>query len=125
MNNPFDDAAIIFKYTRQQALDDGVLIDISEIAKEAGIKYPVAVTQGVYQVLNDTQVLGQDFKGRTWDMLMIFRLSIKAAGGDVSHFAPLFLLQAEKQPEPVQMWAKCGPGDDMSPVITIMLEGED
>jgi hypothetical protein len=29
------------------------------------------------------------------------------------------------KPEPVKMWAKAGPGDQMEMVITIMLEGED
>ena len=125
MDNPFEDAEIISKYSRKQALEDGVLADISEMAKEAGIKYPVAVTEGVFQILNDMQVPGQDFKGRTWDMLMIFRMSTKSAGGDEIHFAPLFLMEGKNKPEPVQMWAKCGPGDDMEPVITIMLEGED
>ncbi len=125
MNNPFEDADIIFKYTRKQALEDGVLADISEIAKEAGFKYPVAVTEGVFQVLNDTRAPGQDFKGRTWDMLMIFRMFIRSAGRDEIHFAPLFITEGQSKPEPVRMWAKCGPGDDMEPVITIMLEGED
>ena len=99
MDNPFEDAEIISKYSRKQALEDGVLADISEMAKEAGIKYPVAVTEGVFQILNDMQVPGQDFKGRTWDMLMIFRMSTKSAGGDEIHFAPLFLMEGKKKPD--------------------------
>jgi hypothetical protein len=27
--------------------------------------------------------------------------------------------------EPVSLWALCGPGDDVRPVITIMLKAED
>ena len=44
----WDDAEIIYPYTRAQALEDGVLVDVSEIAKEAGIKFPVALTAAVY-----------------------------------------------------------------------------
>jgi type I site-specific restriction endonuclease len=38
---------VIFYYTRAQAIKDGVLVDVSKLASEAGFKYPVAVTQGV------------------------------------------------------------------------------
>jgi hypothetical protein len=27
--------------------------------------------------------------------------------------------------EPVELWAKCGPGDNAEPVITVMLKGGD
>ena len=118
---------IIFSYSRAQALEDGVLADISSLAKEAGFKYPVAVTQGVYSILDDARVVGQSFEGRCWDMLTIFRYAIKKQNSspDTVYFAPLFLSQEADEPKPVQMWAKCGAGDDYNPVITIMLEGED
>ena len=118
---------IIFSYSRAQALEDGVLADISSLAKEAGFKYPVAVTQGVYSILDDTRVAGQSFEGRCWDMLTIFRYAIKKQNSspDTVYFAPLFLSPEAKEPKPVQMWAKCGPGDTSNAVITIMLEGED
>ena len=121
---------VIHAYSRAQALEDGVLADISELAREAGFKYPVAVTQGVWEVLNPTEELksaGQDLKGRTWDLLTILRYAIRgASGGDEAHFAPLFILKAGERPQPVAMWAKCGPGDDaVEPVISVMLRGED
>lgn len=125
MDNFFEDADVVFRYTRKQALEDGVLVDISELAQEAGIRFPVAVTQGVLEVLNDTSVPGQDFKGRAWDMLMIFRMACRATKGDEIHFVTLFAKADSREPVPVSMWAKCGPGDDMEPVVTIMLEGED
>lgn len=119
---------IIFQYTRKQAIEDGVLIDLSDMAKEAGIKFPVAVTAGVFGVLNNTEVPGQDLQGRAWDMFTIFKLAIRQSdGGDVVKFAPLFATKTGGRPKlaPVKMWAKCGPGDNMEPVITVMLEGED
>jgi len=125
MSNLFDDADIVYKYTRKQALEDGVLADLTDLAKEAGIRLPLAVTQGVYGVLADTSSPGQDFKGRAWDMLMIFRLHARSAESDEIHFAPLFTTAGSKQAGPVSMWAKCGPGDDGEAVITIMLQGED
>ena len=125
MGNLFDDADIVYKYTRSQALEDGVLVDLTELAKEAGIKFPLAVTSAVYGVLEDTSSPGQDFQGRAWDMLMIFRMHARSTQSDEIHFAPLFTREGSKHAGPVPMWAKCGPGDDGKAVITIMLEGED
>ncbi|HOW59124.1 MAG TPA: hypothetical protein PLO78_05295 [Candidatus Omnitrophota bacterium] len=125
MDDIFGEADVIFKYTRKQALEDGVLVDISELAKEAGIKFPVAVTQGVFSVLNETSSPGQDLKGRAWDLLMVFRMTAKSSKGDEIHFAPLFVMPGNPMAKPVRMWAKCGPGDEMEPCVTIMLEGED
>jgi len=125
MENFLEDWNTIFKYTRKQALEDGVLVDISELAKEAGIKFPVAVTQGVFNVLNETSSPGQDLKGRAWDLLMVFRMTAKSSKSDEIHFAPLFVRQGGGIAKPVRMWAKCGPGDEMEPCITLMLEGED
>jgi len=40
---------VIYAYTRAQAIDDGVLVDASALAQEAGIRYPVAVTRGLWE----------------------------------------------------------------------------
>lgn len=47
-SNPFEDAEVIFQYTRRQAIEDGVLVDVSEMAREAGIRCPMAVTERVW-----------------------------------------------------------------------------
>ena len=121
----FEEADVVFRYTRKQALSDGVLVDISGPAKESGIKFPVAVTQGVFAVLNDTGSPGQDVKGRTWDLLLVFKMNAKFSEGDEIHFSPLFVINGADKAQSIPMWAKCGPGDEGEPVITIMLEGED
>ena len=46
-NNIFGD--VIYQYTRAQAIEDGVLIDVSETAREAGITFPTAVTAAVWE----------------------------------------------------------------------------
>lgn len=42
---------VIHGYSRTQAIEDGVLIDVSTAAREAGIKYPCAVTRAVWHTL--------------------------------------------------------------------------
>ena len=48
LKNPFENAPIIFQYSRAQAIEDGVLIDLTEWAKELGFKVPVACTAAVW-----------------------------------------------------------------------------
>ena len=44
----WQDAEIIYAYKRAQAIEDGVLVDFSSVAREAGIKFPVAMTSAVW-----------------------------------------------------------------------------
>lgn len=68
-NNIFGE--VIYTYTRQQAIEDGVLIDVSKIAKEAGFNNPVAITAGVNTLINNIPKSRsyQDYNGRLWDVL--------------------------------------------------------
>ncbi len=117
---------VIFSYTRTQALEDGQLVDISELAREAGFKFQVAITCGVHALLNDTEQAGQSFKGRAWDMLMVLRFEIRrTTNTDTIYFSPLFNTRHQAAPKPHDLWAKCGPGDAGEPVITVMLTDED
>jgi hypothetical protein len=66
----FDHADYIHRYTRADALRDGVLIDVSPVAREAGIRYPVALTRAAWErcVTVPPGVLCQDEAGRLWDV---------------------------------------------------------
>ena len=44
----FENFDLIHSYTRAQAIADGVLVDVSATAREAGIRFPVALTCAVY-----------------------------------------------------------------------------
>ena len=43
----FTQEDIIYTYTRAQAIEDGYIVDVSEVASEAGFRWPVAVTRAV------------------------------------------------------------------------------
>ena len=69
-------APAIFAYTRAQAIEDGILVDVSETAREAGFRIPVAVTRTVWDRLIAVPegYLGfQDERGRLWDVLWMAR----------------------------------------------------
>lgn len=123
--NQFD---VIYTYTRKQAIEDGVLVDVSMAAREAGIRFPVALTSAVWDMYvvpsEKLEGCGQSISGRLWDLLCMFRMRAFRSGSSLLYFTCLFLDVNEKFDE-VKFKALCGPGDNAEPVITIMLPGED
>jgi len=69
---------VIDTYTREDAIEDGNLIDVTETAKEAGIKFPVALTAAVYAKIEDKPDL-EDISGRTWDVVWMLKCAITGA----------------------------------------------
>lgn len=125
-----DDWPVIFAYTRAQALADGVLVDATPLAKEAGFKYPVALTSAAWAdcVAVPQGVDDQDETGRLWDVLNVLRFAIQATNGRESTSQLRFKVSVVTGPgnrEEIQLKSVCGPGDDAEPVITIMLPDED
>jgi hypothetical protein len=67
------------------AIRDGALIDVSAVTREAGIRYPVALTRAAWErcVADPPGVLCQDEAGRLWDVLTMLRFALAAdAVGD-------------------------------------------
>ena len=88
---------VIFAYTRAQALADGVLVDASDLAREAGFVFPVALTETLYHgyivPALDLVAEGQSIQGRLWDLLFVLRFAIaKARNTDTILFKVLFLM---------------------------------
>jgi hypothetical protein len=76
----------IYSYTREQAIEDGVLIDISGTAeaKEAGFKIPVCLTASVHALVEVPESLKglQDYKGRLWDVCWMATLAFRGRKDD-------------------------------------------
>lgn len=125
---------IIDAYTREQALADGTLVDVTRTAREAGLTFPVAVTRAVWEDVvawseEDNRRKGavQDEAGRLWDLAWMLRAAIRRApAGD------RVTVQMVRTPRPgrvraarlVELVAVCGPGDQAEPVITVMQPDE-
>jgi hypothetical protein len=129
MNNPLSEQFdVIYSYTRANAIEDGVLVDVSATAKEAGINFPVALTSTVWDLYIVPSVKleghGQSIAGRLWDLLWMFRVNALRTNSSLLFYSCMFLNENEK-PEEVKFKALCGPGDNCEPVITIMLPAED
>lgn len=116
-DNPFGE--VISSYTRAQAIEDGVLIDVTETARKAGFKFHTVITADVDALCNDVGDSGEDYAGRLWDILFVANRLARSVSGDRFNFKVSFA------GEDHDLWMHCGPGDNAEPVITIMLKGED
>jgi len=119
----------IAEYSRGQAIRDGVLVDVSEIARECGFRYPVAVTARVWsEVLTpdrQARLDGQCKAGRLWDVLGMLRAAIRHTTGAAGVLTyKVFVRIGGKFQERI-LKAVCGPGDKGEPVITVMMLEED
>jgi hypothetical protein len=131
----FDEEFIVHRYTRAQAIDDGVLIDVTETAKEAGFKIPVAVTSAVWADCvewsdADTEKTGmpQDESGRLWDVVYMAGYAARQQRNGNSRRVDFELRRVERgrrRATRCRLWMEIGPGDEGEPVITIMRPGED
>lgn len=133
MKNPFDNAEIIHSYSRKQAIEDGVLVDLSsgafeKLAKEAGFRFPVACTSRSFQACMEmtkaSTRAGCSLEGRVWDVLYMLKLQLRGVKGPICHFQVMAVTRSVR-PFLVRLKAVCGPGDNLEPVITIMMEDED
>lgn len=120
---------LIFSYTRAQAIEDGVLIDVTAQAKETGFKFHTVVTDNLFHTYIEPPVglegEGQSIPGRLRDVLMVLRTAILGKSAtDYLELDVLFLM-APVRHELVRIIAVVGPGDYGEPVMTIMLPGDD
>ena len=133
---PFAGFEVIDTYSRAEAIADGILVDVTDTAREAGILFPVAVTRSVWEEYiksssHDSEKWGQDLMGRLWDTVWMLRIAIRGRKQSEDrqtdpgklNFEVYYRLQGHLRRIPLK--ALCGPGDDGSPVITIMLPEED
>jgi hypothetical protein len=130
MSDLFTDADVLSTYSRAQALADGVLRDAGALAREAGIKWPVALTAALWAeavaVNKREKSWGQSEEGRLWDVLWMLSLAIRAAKGDGQElFYRVLVRKGRRGMRPVLIKAVAGPGDDQEPVLTLMLPNED
>jgi len=143
MSNTFNDQStesffgdVISTYTRAQAIEDGVLIEISPLAKESGFnEWPVAMTAGAWADCvawsdrdSQTQVY-QDQSGRLYDVIfMAFQaICLSREIGDRLLFR-LYRVPRDGHSTDAGLTTLkliVGPGDSGEPVITILLIDED
>jgi len=127
---------VIYAYTRSQAVADGVQVEVTKTAQEAGISFPVFLTRTVFDayVAVPEGVSGQDEAGRLWDIVWMLRFAIIRSRSHRSGSAPctrcpvaLYVRNENRAAKLVKLIAQCGPldMDKPQPAITVMMPDED
>ena len=132
---PADFGDVIYRYTREQAIADGVLVDVSNMARDVGIILPVAMTAAAWadavawQEADNERQTYQDESGRLWDVLFMAAYAIRTQRRPDDRL----LYQLRRIPRDgrsttareLTLKLILGPGDDGKPVITILMPNED
>ena len=121
---------IIYSYTRAQAIEDGMQVEVTDTAAEAGIRFLVFLTRSVFDkyVTVPPGVTCQDEDGRLWDIVSMLRFAIcKIKGREARLPFSLYVRNDNRRPRLVKLVAVCGPHDidDPQPAITVMMPDED
>jgi hypothetical protein len=117
---------VIFRYTRAEAIADGVLVDLGALCPDVcrqHYKHPIACTAVVWAMIEETAAIpGHDVLGAVSDILWMSRRAQTEAPDESTRLFRVLLGDPEN-PEELEMC--CGPGDHLEPVLTIMLPHED
>jgi len=118
--NPFGD--VIYSYSRAQAIEDGVLADLSNVDSiRQHWKHPFACTSAIWAIIEEALTHeGQDLDGICHDISTMAKLAIHGGreAGQV-----LFAVIIAGREHTLKLHV--GPGDTAEPVLTLMLPNED
>lgn len=126
--NPFGE--VIYAYTRAQALEDGEQVDVSTVAREAGIKFPTFLTRAVWVQYVEVPpgVECQDEQGRLWDIVWMLHHAIRSQPRDTDRITfALYVRNTNGSAKLVSLKAMVGAVDikNPDPAITVMMPDED
>jgi hypothetical protein len=124
------EGAVLFAYSRAEAIADGVLVDVAEAAQDAGFLLPVAVTAALWADLENIPAgSGQDVPQRLRTLLRAAREAIEqaVASGRGDREEVPFATHLPLPGFPARYHAKSviGPDDQGKPCLTLMQPFED
>lgn len=119
-------------YSRWQALQDGVLLDVTDMAEQAGFRCPVALTRAAWadcvewSEQDSKRQTHQDESGRLWDILWMASVAARRGGCRTAfQFYRVPRGGRGTKPRLTTLVMHAGPGDNGELVITIMMPDED
>jgi len=103
------------------------MVDVTEMAREAGLMIPTVVTAAVWEIINQVPPdSGQNVGGRLRNIQGMLKVAIKkrkSAPGNTIHYS-LWIDRTSRKRKPLRLKAVIKPGSGEEPVITIMLPDE-
>ena len=121
----------IYRYTREQAIEDGVLVDLSkqtpDLVERAGLQYDVAITSAAFSEIGGWWDDGKLRDRLTELFALIQGLAMLTHPSDPNGDRLYFTFTAYRDGKEIKvpLWVSCSGGDFGEPVLTIMVQGED
>jgi Family of unknown function (DUF6573) len=122
------------RYSRAQALVDGLLVDLTEYAAEFGIRLPVAITHRAWaeciewdDAVNARKGTTQDEAGRARNVVAMAAWRLRPSERATRRAFTVALVPQDgrgQKLQDVELHLHCGPGDTSAPVLTIMHPSE-
>ena len=113
---------VVFSYSRAQAIEDGVLVDLSHVESiQACWKYSFACTSTVWAIIEAAlKREGQDLNGICHDISWMAFVAIRVTN-DPQQVLFKVIIAGKRH----RLKLHFGPGDTPEPVLTLMLPNED
>lgn len=112
----------------QQALDTGVLIDVTPTAKELGLSFSVTVTKPLWEtgIAPVKTLTDKEQATRLRDILMAFRLRLTSqpTTSPLIDFPALLAFPHGGVPQPVPLFALVQPDEQNQAMVTLLLPTE-
>ena len=123
----------VFRITRRRLLEEGSLQDISAIAREAGIVFPTAVTAGLWAAYGDSPIAAESPRFALmlcWMLRLAERELIPARRFEDELSQTIFFRLFVRERTSglygmAEVKAVRNLGDDLEPVVTLLLPDED
>jgi uncharacterized protein DUF6573 len=122
----FENADIIHSYTRLQAIEDGVLVPVPKELWSQLYKYETVISGSISSLIDSscTDASGNSRDGILWDILYMSQHGITRRIGDFGVEFEVYIFGDGRQRK-YTMRCICGPTDNGSPCLTIMMPFED
>lgn len=113
---------------RSQAIQEGILIDVTPTAQQVGLTFPVTITKPLWDIgIVTTQSLPEaEQANRLRDVLMAFRLRLASLAtiSPLIDFPALLAMPPSTVPQPVPLFAIIQPDGGNQANVTLLLPNE-
>ncbi len=113
---------------RQQAIQAGILIDVTADAQKLGLTFPVTITKPLWEVgIAPLSTMSEEDKSaRVRDVLMAFRLRLagQTTLSPLIDFPAMLAMPPGAVPQPVPLFALIQPDEENRAMATLLLPNE-
>jgi hypothetical protein len=113
---------------RQQAIQAGVLIDVTADARKLGLTFPVTITKPLWEIgIAPLPTMSEEDKSaRVRDVLMAFRLRLanQTTVSPLIDFPAMLAIPPGAVPQPVPLFALIQPDEENRAMATLLLPNE-